>query len=96
MTFTVSPVNIEIRKNISTEVKEHKVHHKVDVSIDNKMKNPFVKGDKEDNKENKSKKNFFTIDGIKNHDENNVQVEAIKTAEAIVESPTGTFIDNIK
>lgn len=95
MTFAIGPVNIEIRKNLSNEVKEHKVHHKIDVVVDNKMKKPFVKEDKEKGRKNKKNKKFITIDGVKNNS-NNFQVEAIKTEEDIAKNPEGTFIDKIK
>ena len=63
MAIQLNRIHVEIRENLSSEVKDDIVSRKIELDIDNKMKKPFLKDEKE--KENNKKKKFFTIDGMK-------------------------------
>jgi len=91
MTIQLNRINVEIRENLSSEVKDDIVSRKIELDLDNKMKKPFS----EDEKEQEKKKKFFTINGMKSKD-NNIQVEAEIRQEEFKENSTGMFIDKTK
>lgn len=98
MTFTYKPVDLEIRKKLVTEVKEHKVNQKTEKFIDNKMKRPMTKEwnkDYKNKKNNKNKKNI-TIDGIKSGIDTHIEVEAVRSGDSINDKLQGMFIDHLK
>jgi len=90
MTIQLNRINVEIRENLSSEVKDDIVSRKIELDMDNKMKRPFL----EDEKEKEKKKKFFTTTGVKNN--NNIEVEAELRQEEFKENSTGIFIDKIK
>lgn len=94
MTIQLNRIHVEIRENLNSEVKDDFVSRKIELNVDNKMKKPFLKGEEEE-KEKKKKKKLFTIDGMKNND-NNIQVEAEFKQEKFKETSTGIFIDKMK
>lgn len=93
MTIQLNRIHVEIRENLNSEVKDDIVSRKIELDVDNKMKRPSLKYEEE--KENSKKKKFFTINGMKNND-NNIQVEAEIRQEEFKETSTGIFIDKMK
>ena len=90
MAIQLNRINVEIRENLSSEVKDDIVSRKIELDMDNNMKRPFL----EDEKEKEKKKKFFTTTGVKNN--NNIEVEAEIRQEEFKETSTGIFIDKIK
>ena len=64
MEFRLNKIDTDIRRKLAEETKDDKVHRKQKISIDNKMKKPFVEHKTEDEQKEKEKK-FLTIEGIK-------------------------------
>lgn len=93
MTIQLNRINVEIRENLSSEVKDDFVSRKIEQNVDNKMKRPFLKDEKEKDKERK--RTFFTVNGIKNN-KNNIEVKAEIRKEEFSETSTGIFIDKVK
>lgn len=95
MAIQLNRINVEIRENLSSEVKDDIVSRKTEQYIDNKMKKPFISDEKDKEKEKNKKKKFFTVDGIKNNNKNIVVKAEIKQKE-FTETYAGIFIDKIK
>lgn len=93
MTIQINRIHVEIRENLSAEVKDDFVSKKIELDIDNKMKRPLLKDEKE--KEKKKKKKFFTTDGMKNTN-NSIEIEAEIGQKEFKETSTGRFIDKMK
>ena len=92
MSFVVHPSNVEIRKNISNEVKEHKVNNKGKTTVENNTRNPFVKEEKNE-KEDKNNKRWIIIDGVKTSE---IEIEAEIHEEALKDNSKGLFLDKLK
>ena len=91
MAIQLNRINVEIRENLSSEVKDDIVSRKIELDMDNKMKRPSLVDEKEKDK----KKKFFTVNGMKSKD-NNIQVEAEIRQEEFTKASTGIFIDKTK
>jgi hypothetical protein len=92
MTIRLNRINVEIRENLGSEVKDDKVSRKAEVDIENKMNSPFLKDEKE--KQNDRKKKFFTVSGVKSN--NNIEIEAERRQGEFTEMFAGIFIDKMK
>jgi len=90
MTIQLNRVNVDIRENLRSEVKDDIVSTKIQLDVDNKMKKPFL----EDREEKEKKKKFFTTTGIKHN--NNIEVNAEINQEEFTNNSIGIFIDKIK
>lgn len=90
--FRVNKIDMDLRRKLSEENDSKKIHSKQEISIDNKMKKPFVED--QQYKQQKKKKKQITVECTKSiEDEEKKELE--KKIEGNMSVP-GMFIDEKK
>jgi hypothetical protein len=93
--FKLNQIQMDIRRKLSEETKDDKVHKKENTNVNNnKSTKPFVDEAEVETKEKKNKR-FLTINGEK-HNSKYIEVKVEKNQESIGELSSGMFIDKMK
>lgn len=92
MEYIRNKVDPDIRNQIEEQLKTDKIHSAKEISINRDSKDSPKNQYSNQKKDNKKKKRFITIDGVKSSEEK-LSVEAEKAGDIGIDNCKGRFLD---